>query len=370
MLTVYSDQAKKTEIDGRTRIRSLAFLGDGEYFLAAGDDAVIRQWRLEDGVEVGEGMKAGGSSVTAMDISGDGKWIVSSGERVVNVWSATSRQITVTVNGHSDWVDTVHVSPDSTKFATGSNDKKAFIWNILTGDRLVGPLEHGDRVGAVRFSPDGDRIVTGTASKGLRIYSAHNGELLRTIPVSVASYPRVVTWFTPQSIIALVSHNTLMHIDVNTGQTFSSWTLPGGVPVNNFGPIAWGSIALPSNGRFIVSFIGRSISLWDSYTFARISSDFRHPSNIWTITLSPDCNYLAITDWDKKITLRNLNNTISSYYLTSERVVEQPPNMCGNDPQVQIEALRGQLRSLELHFGSFFGNPVFVELKRQLRRVE
>ena len=261
MLTVYSDKAKKTEIDGRTHIRSLVFLGDGEYFLTGGDDAKIRQWRLEDGMEVGKGMKAGASkNITAMDHSGDGKWIVSSGERVVNVWSTRSRQITVTVKGHSDWVDTVHVSPNSTKFATGSNDKKAFIWNILTGDRLVGPLEHGDRVGAVRFSPDGDLIVTGTASKGLRIYNAHNGKLLRTIPVSVASYPRVVNWFTPQSIIALVSHNTLMHIDVNTGQAFSSWTLPG-EPVHHFGPIAWGSIILPRNGRFIVSFIGRSISL-------------------------------------------------------------------------------------------------------------
>ena len=363
MLTAYSDKAKKTEIDGRTRIRSLVFLGDGEYFLTGGDDAIIRQWRLEDGVEVGKEMKPGSDSVTAMDLSGDGKWIVSSGERVANVWSTRSRQITVTVNGHSDWVDTVHVSPDSTKFATGSNDKKAFIWNILTGDRLVGPLEHGDRVGAVRFSPDGDRIVIGTASRGLCIYSAHNGELLRTIPVSVASYPHIVTWFTPQSIIALVSHNSLMHIDVNTGQTFSSWTLPG-EPANNFGPIAWGSFILSSNGRFIVSFIGRSISLWDTSTFARISSDFRHSSTIRTIALSPDSNYLAIADWDSKITLRDLNNTISSYYLTGERDVEQPPNMYGNDLQVQMEALHGRLRSLELRFGSFFGNPVFVELKR------
>ncbi|KAG6369576.1 WD40-repeat-containing domain protein [Boletus reticuloceps] len=347
---------KKTiEIDGRALIRSLAFLEDGNYLLSGSDEKMIRQWRVHDGVEVGEGMKTS-SKVIAMDISGDGKWIVSSGERVANVWSTRSRRVVVTVSEHSDWVDTVHVSPDSTKFATGCNGKRAFIWDIFTGERLVGPLEHEDRVGAVRFSPDGDRIATGTAGGMLRIYDAHNGELLRTIPVSVPSYTsKLITWSGPRSIFALVSQNTLMHIDVNIGQTSSSWTVPGEPVKHGNGNLVFGSIASSSNGRFIVSFVGQCISLWDTSTSARISSDIQHSTHVWSIALSSDDKYLAISDANKKITLRNISDIISNYYLIGQRVVQQPQNRSEEDLQPQIEAFRDKLRALELRVDELGG---------------
>ncbi|KAF8433666.1 WD40-repeat-containing domain protein [Boletus edulis BED1] len=350
------NNTKTIEIDGRALIRSLAFLEDGNYLLSGSDKKMIRQWRVCDGVEVGEGMKTN-SKVTAMDLSGDGKWIVSSGERVANVWSTRSRRVVVTVNEHSDWVDTVHVSPDSTKFATGCNDKRAFIWDIFTGERLVGPLKHEDRVGAVRFSPDGDLIATGTAGGMLRIYDAHNGELLRTIPVSVPSYPsKLITWSSTRSIFALVSQNTLMHIDVNIGQTSSSWTVPGEpVKPSNGSSLVLGSIASSSNGRFIVSFVGQCISLWDTSTSARISSDIRHSTHVWSIALSSDDKYLAISDANKKITLRNISDIISNYYLVGQRVVQQPQIRSEEDLQPQIEALRGKLRALELRIDELGG---------------
>lgn len=359
-LTIYIDGAKPIEINGRARIRALVFVQNGRYLLTGGDEAMIRQWRISDGLEVGEGMKTG-SIVTALALSGDGERIVSSGERVANVWNMRSRQIILTVSEHSDWVDTVHVSPDSTKFATGSNDKRAYIWDISTGERLIGPLEHEGRVGAVKFSPDGDSIATGTAGGMLRIYDTHNGELLRTIPVSVASYPSLIAWSSAQSIFALVSHNILMHIDLKTGQTSSSWTIPGD-PVNHFGPIALGSIASSSNGKFIVSFVGCYISLWDTSTSARISSDIRHPANVCSIALSLDSNYLAVSDTNSKITIRNLKDIISSYYLLGERDVQQPQNRSEEDLRPQIDALSGKLRALELRVGAFLSSPVYVQL--------
>ncbi|KAF8124166.1 WD40-repeat-containing domain protein [Boletus edulis] len=340
---------RSIEINGRARMLSLIFLEDDKHLLSGGDEPMIRQWRVADGMEIGEGMKTSGI-VTAMALSGDSKWIISTGERVANAWSMKSRQIVITVSEHSDWVDAVHVSPDSTKFATGSNDKRAFIWDILTGKRLVGPLEHEDRVGAVRFSPDGDRIATGTASGMLRIYDTHHGELLRTIPVSVPSYPsNLITWSSPWSIFALVSKNTLMHMDVNTGQTFSSWTIPGD-PVTHFWSIAFGSIVSSNNSKFIVSFVGRSISLWDTSTSARISADIQHPTHIWSIALSSDDKRLAIGDANGKMIVRSLNDIISNYYLVGRRMVQQPQNRNREDPPLQNEDLHGRLRALELRF--------------------
>lgn len=344
------DGARTIEINGRARIRSLVFLNDGRYLLTGGDKAMIRQWRISDGLEVGEGVKTG-STVTAMALSGDGKWIVSSGQRVAHVWSMRSRQIDFSVNEHSDWVDAVHVSPDSKKFATGSNDKRTFIWDISTGERLVGPLEHEDRVAAVRFSPDGDRIATGTAGGTLRIYDTHHGELLRTIPVSAASYPsNLIVWSSAQSIFALVSQNILMHIDLNTGQTSSSCAIPGD-PVAHSGLVALGAIAPSHNGRFIVAFVGYSVSVWDTSTSARIGSNIRHPAHVRSIAVSSDSNYFAIGDASGKITLHNLKNIISDYYLVGQKIVQQLRNRSGEGLPPKIGG-GGELHAPKLRVGA------------------
>jgi WD40 repeat protein len=284
--------------------------------------------------------KTSSGLITAMALSGDSNWIVSSGWQVANVLNRRS-PASFTVGEHTDWVDTVHVSPDSTKFATGANDKKAFIWDILTGKQLVGPLEHDDRVRTVRFSPCGDRIAT--SSKDLRIYDAHNGTLLTSISVSLASYAssNLIAWSGVQNVFAFTYQNTLAHIHVNAKQTLSTSPQIPGDRGNDFG-----YIALSSNGEFIVSFVGRSISFLESATYAQISPVIQHPTPIWSIALSFDNNYLATSDANGIITLRNLNYIIPSYYLVDQNVVQQSQTgSAGADLQTQPEALCGEGRT-------------------------
>lgn len=336
MLTVYSDYGAKTiEIIGRNRIRSLVFLEDGRHLLSADDQGTIRQWRCDDGREVGEGIRTSSGLITAMALSGDGNWIVSSGWQVANVLNRRS-QTSFTVGEHTDWVDTVHVSPDSTKFATGANDKTAFIWDISTGKQLVGPLEHDDRVRTVKFSTSGDRIAT--SSRDLRVYDAHNGTLLTSISVSLASYQSsdLIAWSGVQNVFALTSGNTLAHIHVNARQTLSSSPQITG----EWGE--FGNISLSSNSQFIAASLGRSISFLDTATYAQISSVLQHPTPIWSIALSFDNNYLATSDANGIITLRNLHYIVPSYYL-GQNVVQQSQT--------------GSVADLELHFGAFLCNP-------------
>ncbi|KAG6369577.1 hypothetical protein JVT61DRAFT_14235 [Boletus reticuloceps] len=139
----------------------------------------------------------------------------------------------------------------------------------------------------------------------------------------------------------------VMHIDVNIGQTYSSWTVPGD-PANLFGSIAFGSVALSNNGRFVVAFVGHSISLWDTSTSARISSDIRRTAHIWSIALSSDDNYLAVSDANNKITLLNLNDIISNYYLVGQGAAQPHQNRRVEDLQPQNADLRGKLNALEL----------------------
>ena len=343
MLTVHSDEARTIKIVGGSTVCALSFLEDGKHLLSGGWDGMIRQWSTEDGTEVKEPIK-GNECVWALALSGDRKWIVSGESHLASVWCRNSRKKAVSVHHNTREVGTVDISPDSTKFATGAKEKKVFIWDISTGQRLLGPLEHENGVVAVKFSPDGEYLATATWNReSLRIYNAHTGHLIKTIAVNAHGL-NPVAWSADSQRIFASSSNIIKHIYVDTGSFISEWEIPGEINGTQ------GSLVVPTNGRFIASFVGSSLSLWDPSTCERLGPVFDHPNQrLWSIALSSDNNYLATSGDDGIITLRNLSDVIPVTYL-----VQRPRNVNGADPTLQIEAFRGVLRTLELRLGAFF----------------
>lgn len=317
---------------------------------------MIRQWNVEDGKEVGRGTRAS-SAVWALALSGDRKWIIS-GEAaaVATVWNRNTRQRACTVNEDlgSDRIYTVDVSPDSTKFATGSRDFRASIWDISTGRRLVGPLYHDYGVISVRFSPGGDRIATTTWDReSLRVYNAQSGELLSNMPIT-SNARNSIAWSGDSQFIFSLSSDMLSRIHVDSSSADSEWTIPGETESQT------GSIALSSNGRFIAAFVGSSLSFWDPCTaHRRFGPVHDHPGgSLRSITLSSDNKYVATGGENGIITVRNLSDVIPASYLQAggqTAVVRQPQPGSDADLQRQIEALRGALHALELRFGAFLG---------------
>ena len=356
MLIIHSDNSTTIEIAGGAAVRSLVFLEDSKHVLSGGDDGMIRQWRVEDRTEVENQRLKASSRVEALSLSSDHNWIVSGENKVATVWNRKTRQSVLSVNEHSDLVLSVHVSPDSTKFATGSSDKSAFIWDISTGRRLFGPLQHGDWVVAVRFSPDGDCIATAVWTQELRIYDAHTGQLLRTITVALYS-SITIAWSSDSHRIFTLSVNALKHIYVDTGTILSEWTIPGQSKDSFL------SIALPSNGRFIASFLGRSLSFWDTSARTQLGPTFEHTqvAQLYSMALSSDNNYLATGSTNGIITLRDLNDIIPMSYLVGRNVVQRPQTS-GVDVQLQIGALHDELRLLASRFGALLGNLTRAQL--------
>ena len=157
-----SSSTKTIEFDGRGKILSVAFLVDGKHIASSGVEGKIRRWRVEDGTEAGTPMDAG-DLVCNFAVSRDGKWIVSEVWQSVQVWNADDGKKVTEFRGHHGSIYAVDVSPDSTKFASGSYDDTACVWSLPTGQRLLGPWKHDDAVFAVKFSPNGRFIATATS---------------------------------------------------------------------------------------------------------------------------------------------------------------------------------------------------------------
>jgi WD40 repeat protein len=120
--------------------------------------------------------------VESVAISFDGHRIASGGlDNTVRVWDAeTGRELNI-LRGHTDRIMAVAFSPDGQWLVSGSKDATARIWEVTTG-RLVGVLKnHSDRVTALAFSPDGSRLATGSRDATIKIWDVTSWRELRTL---------------------------------------------------------------------------------------------------------------------------------------------------------------------------------------------
>src|SRR5690242_18316199 len=91
------------------------------------------------------------------------------------------------VQGHTNWVWSVALSPDSNFIVSGSDDQTIRVWNVTNGQclrilqRYDKDEQYGNRVYSVAFSADGDVIASGCDGQTVRLWDASTGECLKTL---------------------------------------------------------------------------------------------------------------------------------------------------------------------------------------------
>ena len=83
------------------------------------------------------------------------------------------------LEGHTDAVLSVALSPDGTQIVSGSADQTIYVWDTETGDIVSGPCSgHTDAIKSVAFSPDGTQIVTGSDDTTICVWDAVTGKIV------------------------------------------------------------------------------------------------------------------------------------------------------------------------------------------------
>ena len=113
--------------------------------------------------------------------SANGLYIAGTGGQVVKVWDASTGQLIRTLEGHSQAITGLSVSPDSQHLATCSATRTIRVWDLPTG-QLRQVLEgHTHQVASIDFSPDGKRLVSGGWDRTLRLWDIISGQPIRTL---------------------------------------------------------------------------------------------------------------------------------------------------------------------------------------------
>jgi WD40 repeat protein len=146
---------------------------DGRQMVSSGDDGLIRRWDAESGQPVGDPLtgqtgKAGAAYVR------DGRWIgsVNSADWTLRIWDAHSGATVHVLAGPRSDVVNAAVSPDGTVFATGNRDGTIVLRDVESGKQLGEPIRgHDAWVMTMAFSPDGTRLVAGGMDGGMQLWN-------------------------------------------------------------------------------------------------------------------------------------------------------------------------------------------------------
>jgi WD40 repeat protein len=103
----------------------------------------------------------------------DGKKLITGSHGPIRIFDTATWKQTGTLEGHTNYVNTISLSCNNRLLASASDDKTACLWNLETNLRVETPLQHRDKVECAAFSANGRVLVTGCGDKNAYTWDVH-----------------------------------------------------------------------------------------------------------------------------------------------------------------------------------------------------
>jgi eukaryotic-like serine/threonine-protein kinase len=239
--------------------------------------------------------------VNAVAWSPDGSRIASgSYDKKVYVWEAAEGNKASTEHNHAKAVNAVAWSPDGSYIASGGDDKVVQVWQESTGRDIGIYRGHSQRVSSLAWSPDGIHIASGSYDQTVQVWDTTTGTLHFNHRVS-DPFVSPVKW-SPDGQYILFAGNTCYR------QVWNSLS-PGTLVTYGGHLSSVETIACSPNGQYVASAgYDTTVQIWNTANGQHIYTYRGHTGSVFAVTWSPDGKCIASGDAGGKIHVWNITN--------------------------------------------------------------
>jgi WD40 repeat protein len=288
-------------LQANSGVLGVRFVGN-ERIVAAKEDATIQIWDTEGNSE--NTLQGHSDSVLYLEVSPDGETLASaSQDGTINIWNLTYGTLLQTLEGHEASVSEASFTQDGQTLVSTSQDGTARIWDL---DGVLPVLEGS----TVSFSPDGEMVASGNEAGEIKLWTL-DGELIRTFQAHEAEVIKVR--FHPDSqLIASIGGDGLVklwNVDGALNRMLEGHT--DGVYGIDFSP----------QGDLVATVSGDStVKVWDlNGTVMQILKG--HEGSVQAVSFSPNGKMIASAGEDGTIKLWNIDGELLRSIEAHEDVV-------------------------------------------------
>ena len=153
-------------IETKSKIQDLGFSPTGTMFTVQTDELTIyNSISLQKQLSIPNMKEA-----SEFCFSTDSRKLIINTRKQAEVWDTHSGKRLITLQGHTDLITCIALSPDNQLIATGSEDETVKIWNPTTGKLFQTLQSTGWGVNVLTFSPDGKTLAAGVGAGKVEIW--------------------------------------------------------------------------------------------------------------------------------------------------------------------------------------------------------
>ncbi|MEA5619661.1 serine/threonine-protein kinase [Cronbergia sp. UHCC 0137] len=259
----------------------------------------IKLWNFTTGQELAV-LQGHSQRVNVVAISPNGKTLVSgSDDKTIKVWNLTTKKLVYTLTGHSDSIHALAFSTDGKTLVSGSDDHNIKVWNLVTGQLLHNLRGHSYWVRSVAISPNGLIVASGSFDKTIKLWNVAQEKSIHTLTPNSQTVTSVA--FSPDGqILASSSRDRTIKL-WNMGTGAEIRTLPSR---DNTVAIAWSK-----DGKILASGNrDRTIKLWNVATGEELITLTGHTHPVTSLAFSADGKTLISSGEDNTIKIWQISS--------------------------------------------------------------
>lgn len=253
----------------------VSFSADPSRILTGSGDGFIREWDISSSKKTREFFPQAGF-VNDLALSLDGKLLAVAGnDWTVRVLDARSGLERFSHREHLGEPLSIAFSPDGNYVVSGGNDGAAIVASLRSQERTI--LEPGHRPGwdEIAISPDGSSVAALSGENDLRIWDAHSGRSILSLPVGPFG---MVRYSADGKYLATCGHDIASLRDPKSGRLIKTFHHSGTAL----------SVAFSADGQRMLS-VGQDFTarLWDIASGAELRS-YQHAHFVNSAAFFPD----------------------------------------------------------------------------------
>ena len=305
----------KSRLDD-TAIRCLSLAPGGKRVAVGRKSGAVELWDVQTGKLLQQEYAGHGgdiASVHAVSWGPTGRWFATAGaDEYVRVWDAASGELIHEMKGPAhrsgdpDFVDSVRaidVSPDGKRILSGGKGNGVQIWDVETGTLTGAFPAHSANVLAAAFAADGRRAISGSLDGDWCVWDPRTGQCIQPepapgpgrSPITAIVAGRSGRWFATGSM-----DGSIRFWDAWTGEEL-------GKPTGHAFEVTC-LVADPKGSWIASGSRDTTVRLWDARSGAAMRFRLGHDEGINALAVTPDGKRLIAGSSDGQVTVWGLTN--------------------------------------------------------------